>query len=38
MSTKKFVGRGIIVAILCLFVLHISEVIKYGQKLYDVFY
>lgn len=38
MSTKKFVLRGLIVALLCLFVLHINEVIKCGAQLYNVFY
>lgn len=38
MSTKKFVQRGLIVAIICLFVIHIKEVIGWGNVLFKVAY
>ncbi|MDO5155712.1 MAG: AI-2E family transporter [Eubacteriales bacterium] len=38
MSTKKFIGRGLIVAILCLLVMHVNEVIGFGAKLFAVAY
>lgn len=38
MNTKQFVQRGIIVAILCLFVIHFKDVVGWGGALYAVAY
>lgn len=38
MNTKQFVQRGIIVAILCLIVIHFKEVLGWGNTLYAVAY
>ncbi|MDE6433685.1 MAG: AI-2E family transporter [Lachnospiraceae bacterium] len=38
MNTKQFVQRGMIVAILCLFVIHFKDVLGWGSALYAVVY
>lgn len=38
MNTKQFVQRGVIVAILCLFVIHFKDVLGWGSALYAVAY
>jgi len=38
MNTKQFVQRGVIVAILCLFVIHFKDVVGWGGALYAVAY
>lgn len=38
MNTKQFVQRGVIIAILCLFVIHFKDVLGWGNALYAVAY
>lgn len=38
MNTKQFVKRGVIVAVLCLIVMHFKEVLGWGKTLYTVAY